>query len=63
MADELEDLIELARKHHMTADERKAQVRSFAYGNARFENQTITKADINEAMDALQAEREPAIGS
>jgi hypothetical protein len=63
MANDLEDLIELARTHQMTADERKAQVRSFAYGNAHFENQTITRSDIDEAMDSLQAEREPAIRS
>ena len=55
----LEYLIEQARKHKITLEERAAQVRSFAYGNTHFENQAITKADIDLAMTKLQAEREP----
>jgi hypothetical protein len=57
MSQDLEYLIELARKHHMTDEERNEQVRSFAYGNTHFENESITKADIDKAMDTLNKER------
>lgn len=60
MSQHLEYLIEEARKHKITPEERDAQVRSFAYGNAHLENPAITRADVDEAMDALNAEREPA---
>lgn len=63
MSDKLTKLIELARKHEMTSEERDAQVRSFAYGNTHFENEAITKADIDEAMKSLQTEREPPVRS
>jgi hypothetical protein len=56
----LEYLIEEARKHKVTPEERDAQVRSFAYGNTHFENPAITRANVDEAMDALNAERESA---
>ena len=52
----LEYLIEWAKKHQITEDEHTAQVRSFAYGNTHLENERITKADIDEAMNALDRE-------
>jgi hypothetical protein len=61
MSKELDRLIELARQHPMTPAEQEQQVRSFAFGNTHFENQTITKQDIDEAMDSLRAERESPI--
>jgi hypothetical protein len=57
----LEYLIEEARKHNVTPEERDAQVRSFAYGNTHFENPAITRANVDEAMDALNAERDAPI--
>lgn len=57
MPTKLEILIELARKHKMTDQERDAQVRSFAYGNTHFENSTITRADVDRAVDSLNSER------
>jgi len=57
MSQDLEYLIELAKKHQMTDEERNEQVRSFAYGNTHFENESITKADIDKAMDELNKER------
>jgi hypothetical protein len=56
MSTDLEQLIELARKHEMTASERDAQVRSFAYGNTHFENESITREDVDRAVDSLTAE-------
>jgi hypothetical protein len=55
MAKDLEYLIELARKHQITPEEHDAQVRSFAYGNTHFENEAITRADIDRAVDSLKA--------
>jgi hypothetical protein len=58
MNQELEYLIAEAQKYKMTEEERSAQVRSFAYGNTHFENEGITKAHIDEAVESLRAERE-----
>ncbi|HKW97344.1 MAG TPA: hypothetical protein VJN43_06390 [Bryobacteraceae bacterium] len=63
MSDKLKKLIELARNHRMTPEERAAQVRSFAYGNTHFENEAITKADIDRAMKSLQMERDSPVRS
>jgi hypothetical protein len=60
---DLEYLIEWARKHQITEEERTAQVRSFAYGNTHFENERITKADIDQAMETLEQERDSVVRS
>ncbi len=58
MDSNLQRLIDLARQHTITPAEREAQVRSFAYGNTKIENASITKADkLTQAMTALRAER------
>lgn len=57
MPTNLEQLIEMARKHTMTENERDAQVRSFAYGNTHFENATITRSDVDHAVDTLNSDR------
>ena len=54
MPTDLDRLIEMARKHTIGADEHDAQVRSFAYGNTHFENEAITREDIDRAVDSLQ---------
>jgi hypothetical protein len=65
MANELERLIEMARKYRsenvLSGEERTRQVRSFAYGNTHLENDAITKRDIDEAMDSLRVKREDPI--
>jgi hypothetical protein len=62
MSTHLEYLLDVARKyraeHGFPDDERDQQIRSFAYGNTRLENQDITMSDIDEAVDSLRAERE-----
>ena len=63
MSEALERLIELAKGHKMSPEERDAQVRSFAYGNTHFENEAITRADIDEAMTSLKADREAPVRS
>lgn len=46
----LEALIELARTHKMTKEEREAQARSFAYGNTHLDNPAITREGVAEAQ-------------
>jgi hypothetical protein len=62
MSKHLEYLLEIARQyraeHGFPDDELDRQVRSFAYGNTRLENDKITRGDIDEAVDALRTERE-----
>jgi len=54
---ELEKLVELARKVKMTPAEQEAQRRSFAYGNAGFENEHITPGMIREQAEKLESEK------
>jgi hypothetical protein len=58
----LDFLIETARKYRkengFPADEKERQVRSFAYGNTRLENEAITKTDIDDAMRSLRRDRD-----
>lgn len=55
MSKSLQQLIEIARQHHITPEEHDAQVRSFTYGNTHFENETITRLDVDQAVEALKA--------
>ena len=55
MSQSLQKLIEKARQHQITPEEHDAQVRSFTYGNTHFENETITRLDVDQAVDALKA--------
>ena len=51
---DLEYLIEEAKKHRFTDEERDAQIRSFTYGNTHLENASITRADVDRAVDSLK---------
>jgi hypothetical protein len=53
MSEELQKLIELASKSEMTAEQREAQRRSFAYGNTHFENVDITRETVDQAAEEL----------
>lgn len=55
MSDELLTLIEKARSVKMTSEQREEQRRSFAYGNAKIENDRITRATVDREADRLQA--------
>lgn len=54
MSDELNRLIELARSHRMTEEEKREQRISFAYGNTRTENDDITWETVKRAEQELQ---------
>ena len=51
---DLEYLIEEAKKHRVTPEERDAKIRSFTFGNTHLENSSITRADVDKAVDSLK---------
>jgi hypothetical protein len=55
MTKDLQVLIELARHHKITKEEHEAQVKSFTYGNTHFENESITREDIDRAVESLKS--------
>jgi hypothetical protein len=57
MGRKLEQLIERARKVRMSEDDVTAQRRSFAYGNAGFENPNITRQMVDEADDKRETRK------
>lgn len=56
MSDELNKLIEAARNRPFPEAEREAQRRSFAYGNAKIENDRVRWEMIVEADEQIKAE-------
>lgn len=56
MTDELKDLIEAAKKAQPSPEQREQQRRSFAYGNAAFENELITREMIDRQAEKLSRE-------
>lgn len=56
MTNALKDLIEAAKKAKPTPEQRELQRRSFAYGNAAFENELITREMIDREADKLSRE-------
>jgi Fic family protein len=55
MNEELEKLIEVAKQRPFPEAEREAQRRSFAYGNAKIENDRITWEMVDDAFARLKA--------
>ena len=53
--EELRILIELAKQVTMTPEQKEAQRRSFAFGNAKIENENITRESIDKQAEALAA--------
>jgi hypothetical protein len=56
MTDALKELIEAAKKVEPTPEHREQQRRSFAYGNAAFENELITREMIDREAEKLSRE-------
>jgi hypothetical protein len=56
MTDHLQRLIDEARRRPFSAEEREAQRRSFAYGNAKIENDRITREMVAEIDDRMKKE-------
>ena len=54
MTKNLETLIEAAKKVQMTSKQQEDQRRSFAYGNAKIENDLITRKTVDEQAERLK---------
>jgi hypothetical protein len=54
MSSHLQMLIEAARTRSMSADERQAQRRSFAYGNTKIENDRVTREMVDQQDELLK---------
>ncbi len=57
MSDELSRLLEMAKRVEMTPAQQEEQRRSFAYGNTKVENDTITWDTVNKAAEELDKQR------
>jgi hypothetical protein len=57
MNENIQPLIEAARRVQMTAEQKEQQRRSFAYGNTAIENPSITREMI--AAQAVSLEERP----
>jgi hypothetical protein len=57
MSEELQQLIEKARRIEMTPSEIREQRRSFVYGNTHIENERITREMVAEIDQKLEAEQ------
>ena len=54
--DDLDELVERARKIEMTPNQVARQRRSFAYGNTHIENEQITREMVFEADQKIERE-------
>jgi hypothetical protein len=54
MSDDLKKLMEAARKVATTKADVEEQRRSFAYGNAKIENDFVTRELVNKQADKLK---------
>ncbi len=57
MTKELDELIDRTRKIEMTAEQLRAQRRSFAYGNTHIENDRITREMIAALDSRLESDK------
>ena len=56
MQDPLTTLLEAAKKIRMTPAQREQQRRSFAYGNAKIENELITRETVDRQAEDLESQ-------
>lgn len=56
MSPELQKLLDRARRVQMTPEEAEEQRRSFAYGNTKIENNSITRDTVDRAAEMLKRE-------
>ena len=58
MKGDLEKLIELAKTQKVSEEECEEQRRSFAFGNANFENEHVTREMVDTAAETLKNGRQ-----
>jgi hypothetical protein len=54
MSEELERLLEAAKYRPLTASEKEAQRRSFAFGNANIDNASVTREMVDQQAEELK---------
>ena len=54
MSEELQKLLDMARRVEMSPEQVEEQRRSFAYGNTKIENDSITRDTIRRAAEMLE---------
>ncbi|HEY6443392.1 MAG TPA: hypothetical protein VIY66_08645 [Candidatus Acidoferrales bacterium] len=54
MTKELQELLEAAKKVHLSPDQKEEQRRSFAFGNTNIENPRITRETVDKEAEALK---------
>jgi hypothetical protein len=57
VSEELDELIKMARMIRMTPEQSERQRRSFAYGNVKIENDSITSEMIDRAAEELEKQK------
>jgi hypothetical protein len=57
MSEDLQRLLDAARKRNFTVEEKEEHRRSFAYGNTNIENSRVTRAIIDREADNLAREK------
>ena len=57
MTSELLEMIERCREHVWTEEEKREQAISFAYGNVKLHNPTVTRETVAEEYDKIQREK------
>lgn len=57
MSQNIEKLLDRAKRVQMTPAEREKQRRSFVYGNTKIENERITRELVDQVADALEADK------
>ena len=62
MEKSLVELMEWSKKVQMTPQQQESQRRSFAYGNAKIENDRITREMIDSAANAIAATKKAKSG-
>ena len=58
----LSELLEWSKKIEMTPQQQEQQRRSFAYGNAKIENDRITREMINSEAELMAANKKARSG-
>lgn len=59
MSDELKQMLERAKAVRMTPEQKEEQRRSFAYGNAKIENEFVTREMVDQAAEEYAARGRP----
>ena len=59
MSEELKRLLEAAKSVRMTPAQKEEQRRSFAYGNAKIENNFVTREMVDQAAEEYAARGRP----